>query len=319
MLYSPGDVAVVSIRAARRYRATSMLRALPPPAQARTQGGQRQAQPEGGALLLLATGVGAASGCGGGASSATAPAADTGFVVTGNPEAAGGASWSYRGTVGGVAYDLTGVLLKPPGSGPFPAVVLSHGAGGVASDYGVALGSVMVGWGMVAIAVNYTHSAGVPIGAPGDASQPGASQANLLRAQRTYELLARLGYVDLTRVAAHGHSMGAYVTTALLGAHPGEFRVASHTGGGVRPAAIVIGPAPSPGAAVGITTPYQLHHGELDQTVPLSYELRLDSMLTARTIPHQLFVYPGEDHLGPSRSPVMLQHVHDWYAANGMF
>ncbi len=269
-----------------------------------------------GAVVLIAGGL---AGCAAGANGVTSPSPDTGFVVQGDPAAPGGATWSYRGTVSGVRYDLTGVLLKPPGAGPFPAVLLSHASQGNAQGYGVALGTVMVGWGMVAIAVNYTHAVGVPIGAPGDASQPGASQANLLRAQRAYELLARLGYVDMTRVAAHGHSMGAYVTAALVSAHPAEFRAASHTGGGVRPAAIVIGPAPSPAAVAGISTPYQLHHGELDETVPRSYEERLDSILAARNVPHELYVYPGEDHVAPSRSPVMLQHVHDWYAAHGLF
>jgi hypothetical protein len=47
------------------------------------------------------------------------------LTVTGDPAGVGGASWTFKGTTSGVAYDLTGVLYKPPGSGPFPAVVLS--------------------------------------------------------------------------------------------------------------------------------------------------------------------------------------------------
>ena len=62
-----------------------------------------------------------------------------------------------------------------------------------------------------------------------------------------------------------------------------------------------------------------MHHGELDEVVPLSYEQRLDSILAARSVPQELYIYPGEDHVGPSRSPTMLQRVHGWYAAHGMF
>jgi dipeptidyl aminopeptidase/acylaminoacyl peptidase len=135
----------------------------------------------------------------------------------------------------------------------------------------------------------------------------------------THELLRQLGYVDMSRVALHGHSMGAYLDVATAGAYPGDFRVASHTGGGVRPAFIVSGPAPSPGQALGIRIPFQMHHGDADATVPLSYDVRFDSLLTAMAVEHQLVVYPGEDHLTVRLDPTMLARVHDWYAAHGMF
>lgn len=243
----------------------------------------------------------------------------TSFVVTGNPESPAGATWTFRATVDGTTYDLSGVLLKPPGNGPFPAVVLSHGSEGSAPFFAALIGPTMVQWGLVCIATNYTHAAGVPIGAPGDASEPGASQANVLRAHMTYELLRRLGYVDMSRVALHGHSMGAYLNVATAGAYPGDFRVASTTGGGVRPVNIIAGPAPTIAQAQSIRTPFQMHHGGSDTTVPLSYDQRFDSLLTTTGVEHQLYVYPGEDHLQVRLDPNMLDRVHAWYAAHGMF
>lgn len=260
------------------------------------------------------------SGACGGSSAPTRVGDDTtSFVVTGNPESTSGATWTFRATVDGTSYDLSGVLLKPAGTGPFPAVLLSHGSEGSAAFFASLVGPTMVQWGLVCIAVNYTHSAGVPIGTPGDASQPGASQANVLRAHMTYELLRRLSYVDMSRVALHGHSMGAYVNAATAGAYPGDFRVASQTGGGVRPAFIVAGPAPTLAQALGIRTPFQLHHGELDTTVPLSYDQRFDSLLTADAVDHQLFTYAGEDHLAVRTDATMFDRVHAWYAAHGIF
>jgi dienelactone hydrolase len=135
----------------------------------------------------------------------------------------------------------------------------------------------------------------------------------------TFELLKRLGYVDMTRVALHGHSMGAYLNVATAGAYPSDFRVASQTGGGVRPAFIVSGPAPSPAQAVGIRIPFQMHHGDADTTVPLSYDQRLDSLLTATNVEHQLFVYSGEGHLDVRTDPNMFARVRTWYTAHGMF
>jgi len=273
--------------------------------------------------LVIALAAGALQACGSGMSSVrsspTGPDSSGAFVVSGNPESPGGATWTFRGTVDGVMYDLSGVLLKPPGTGPFPAVVLSHGADGSAAFFASLIAPTMVQWGLVCIAPNYTHSTGVPIGAPGDASQPGASQANVLRAHMTHELLRRLGYVDMARVALHGHSMGAYLDVAAAGAYPNDFRVASHTGGGVRPDFIVAGPAPSPTQARGIRIPFQLHHGDADTTVPLSYDQRFDSLLAAMSVPHELFVYQGKDHLAVRLDPDMLARVHAWYTSHGMF
>jgi dienelactone hydrolase len=241
------------------------------------------------------------------------------MVVTGDAASAGGATWTFRGATGGVMYDLTGVLYKPAGAGPFPGVVLSHGSDGSAAFLASGLAPTMVQWGLVCIAVNYTHATGVPLGAPGTAANVGASQANVLRAHMTHELLRRLGYVDVTRVAMHGHSLGAYLDVAEISAYPSDFRVASHTGGGVRPDFIVAGPAPTTAEARAVHVPYQMHHGDADSVVPLSYEQRLDSVLTSTGTTHELIIYPGADHLAVRLSPVMLAHVHDWYAANGMF
>jgi dienelactone hydrolase len=177
----------------------------------------------------------------------------------------------------------------------------------------------MVRWGLVSMGVNYTHSEGVPIGRPGDDREPGASDANVERAHMTYVLLRQLGYVDMTRVALHGHSMGAWVSAAVAAAWPNEFRVASTTGGGVRPPNIRFGPAPSEYQLRGIRTPFQLHHGADDETVAVSYDERFDALLRSMGVEHQLFVYPGKGHLQVRLDPTVLARIHDWYAAHGVF
>jgi len=245
----------------------------------------------------------------------TAPAAIPELTVGGDPESAAGASWTLRGTIDGVAVDLQGVLLKPRGAGPFPAVILSHGYGGSA-QVGRSLGQVMREWGLVCIATNYTHAAGVPIGAPGTTDDLGASPANVLRARATLAVLGRTGYVDLSRVAAHGHSMGAFVTTAFVAAHPGDIRAASHTAGGVRPDAIPFPAAPGMAAAALIRTPYQWHHGEADDVVPLAMDQLFDAALAASPA-NDGHVYPGERH-DIAQHPTVLQRIRRWYAAHGV-
>jgi dienelactone hydrolase len=273
------------------------------------------------ARLLLVAAVLAA--CGGSEpSSPTAPtppappAPSTSFVLQGDPESAQGATWTYRGSLQGVTFDLQGILFKPTGTGPFGAVVLSHGAGGNASMLPRTLAIEMRRWGLVGIATNYTHSANVPIGAPGTANEPGASEANVLRGHAVREIVRTLTYVDQSRVAAHGHSMGAFVTTALVAAYPNDFRVASHTAGGVRPLNFIAGPAPSEAQGNAIRTPYQLHHGDQDMVVSITQDQRLDVILQSNLVPHEFHTYIGADHDDVSQSPTVLARIRTWYAAH---
>jgi len=251
-------------------------------------------------------------------SPASGPASTRGgpaLSISGDPESESGATWTLVGKLDGTAVDLQGILLKPSGPGPFPAVVLSHGAGDDAQSYGHELGSVMRTWGLVCIAVNYTHARGAVFD---NLLQEGASPANTIRAHAAVTVLARLGYVDVRRVAAHGHSMGAFVTTAFVAAYPRDVRVASHTSGGVLLDAIHREgmPAPSVDEARHIKTPYQWHHGLLDFTVPFLLDRRLDSVLKA---PHEGYLYPSLAHAAVATNPLMLSRVRAWYTSHGMF
>ena len=238
---------------------------------------------------------------------ASAPA-DPALSIAGDPESASGATWTLVGTLDGTTVDLQGILLKPRGRGPFPAVVLSHGAGSNAQSYGRALGSVMRTWGLVCIAVNYTHARGAPLGASGTLLQQGASPVNAFRAHAAVTVLARLRYVDVRRVAAHGHSMGAFATTAFVAAYPADVRVASHTSGGVLLDAIHREgmPFPSVSQARSIQAPYQWHHGLLDYAVPFLLDRRFDSVLT---VPHEGHLYRRLRHAEVATDPEVLSRV----------
>lgn len=243
---------------------------------------------------------------------------DPALWIAGDPESEMGATWSLVGMLEGTAADLQGVLLKPPGRGPFPAVVLSHAAGGNARSYGRALGRVMREWGLVCIAVDYTHAEGAAPGLRGPLFEHGASPVNTFRAHATVTVLARLRYVDARRVAAHGHSMGAFVTTAFVAAFPDDVRVASHTAGGVLLDAIHREPMPMPSVAEArrIQAPYQWHHGVLDHAVPFLLDRRLDSVLTS---PHEGHLYYNLGHSEVATHPEVLERIRSWYTAHGMF
>jgi dienelactone hydrolase len=270
-------------------------------------------------LVALAAAVAACGGNGGSPTTPTPPPAGqlAGFTLTGDPASANGARWTYQATAGGVQYDLQGILLKPAGSGSFPAVIISHGASGNATGYSLLIARTMVSWGLVCIATNYTHSSGVPIGAPGTAADPGASPANVQRARQLVEVLRSLGYVDMTRIALHGHSMGAFVTSMVAGAHPDLFRAASHTAGGIRPQ-FFDAPAPTEAQIARIRAPYQIHHGTDDFVVPLLADQLFAAALSARGVDHELIVHPGVDHVEVAISSAVLERIRDWYRVKGV-
>lgn len=267
-------------------------------------------------LLLVASVL---SGCGGGATSPGEPG--PAFQLSGDPASSAGATWTYKATTDGVTYDLRGILKKPVGQGPFPAVILSHGGEQNALTM-LPAATEMVTWGLVGIATNYTHATdtGAPLGSPGTIGERGATQSNIQRARKVLEILSTLGYVDMNRVAAHGVSNGGFVTTATLATYPSAFRVASHAAAGVMDPVSGSPPsAPSASLAAGVRTPYNLHHGDPDDTNPLSSDQRLALILEANGVPYELWVYPGGGHTGFVQNPAFYSRIRAWYARFGLF
>jgi dienelactone hydrolase len=236
------------------------------------------------------------------------------FTVSGDPRSLNGATWTYQSTDLGVHYALEGVLFLPAGAGPFPAVVISHGKGGTPRAYSANIARTIVGWGMAAIATAYTHAPDSEDRGNEPDGDDGASEANTLRAHKARDLLACLGNIDMARIAAHGHSMGAFLTGQLIGTYPMDFRAASHTAGGTSP-----GPyATRADAAQRIVTPYQLHHGDSDIVVLLLLDQALDAILSANGVTHELIVYPGYDHQEIASDAGMLNRMREWYKSHGV-
>ena len=237
-----------------------------------------------------------------------------GFILDGDPASSAGATWTLQDTIDGVVYDLSGILFKPAGIGMFPAIILSHGGGENVAGFPTTWAHQMVTWGLVCIATNYTHSSGVPIGSPGTSSKKGASTQNIQRGFQCWRILASLGYVDTTRIAAHGFSLGAFTSAALVGAYPSHFRAASHAGGGIG----TWGSATKLAQVVTITAPYQMHHGDADEQIPYTWDVAFDTTLQSVNIAHQLCTYPGALHMAVSNDSVMMTKIRQWYTQYGV-
>lgn len=254
------------------------------------------------------------------------------FTISGDPESTEGATWTYVSAGDdGVRYDLVGKLHKPAGPGPFPAVIVNHGLNGSATAFvtKAAIDYGLVSAGLVSMGADLTHAgAARPVGMPDGGN--GASTANIQRIHKVRELLGKLGYVDMRRVAMHGHSQGAYANAAALGvttaaAMPADFLVASHTAGGINDLGVV---ATTSSQAAGIVAPYQMHHG-LDEVagnsctrVPYVYDEALRDFLTAQGIPADLREYADVCHTDTfvvDGGGTSWDEIVAWYTLHGLF
>lgn len=223
---------------------------------------------------------------------------------------------------------MDGILVKPEGQGPFPAVLISHGLGGSAASFGSQKAREMVRWGLVCIAPNYTHSRDNlgPMGA-GGAARPrpgaprrndfGASDENLRRAARALDILASLPYVDPRRLAAYGHSMGGFVTIGLAAREPQRLKAAAISGSGIAGRAGYA--APSAESAANIRTPFILFHGADDATVRPEQSAALQAVLDEHQVPVQRHVFEGVGHpVDQQRSSEVFERTRAWLARHGV-
>jgi len=125
----------------------------------------------------------------------------------------------FGGTVSTAAGDplmLTGKLMKPQGDGPFPAVVLLHGCGGIVKKRDDVWAERLTSWGYIALQVD-------SFGPRGHSSI--CDNLTLLydlptkRAQDAYDAklyLAGLPFADRNQIAVMGWSHGGWTTLRAI-------------------------------------------------------------------------------------------------------
>ena len=193
----------------------------------------------------------------------------------------------FRFADGSLSFD--GILVKPKGKGPFPAVLISHGLGGNAERFGGQKAREFVKWGFVCIAPEYTHA-----NPRGDRQTFGASAENLRRARKCLDILQSLPEVDGKRLCAYGNSMGAFLTIGLAATEPQRLKAAAITAGGITPVGGYA--APSRDQAARIKTPFLILHGSKDTTVPPERSALLATVLKDNKVEHERHVYEGVEH-----------------------
>jgi dipeptidyl aminopeptidase/acylaminoacyl peptidase len=201
-----------------------------------------------------------------------------------------------------------GIVLKPEGEGPFPAIIISHGLGGNARGFAMPKAKELAKRGFVCIATDYTHSDG----RGGDRQTFGASEENVRRGRVCVEVLRSLPYVNAQRVYAYGNSMGAFLTIALAAEMPQQITAAAITAGGIsdRPGF----PAPTPETAAKIKAPFLILHGTTDTTVRPEQSAALEKVLAEHKVVHKRQLFEGVAHnLHQQKSAEVLDAIVAWF------
>lgn len=118
---------------------------------------------------------------------------------------------------GGSPLNLTGRLKKPDGLGPFPAVVLLHGCGGISPKRDHRWAERLAGWGYVTLQADSFR----PRGLSSVCTYSGHDADDILRkrvadAYDAKRYLAGLPFVDRSRIAVMGWSHGGFTTLQTL-------------------------------------------------------------------------------------------------------
>lgn len=205
------------------------------------------------------------------------------------------------------ALTVRGIILKPEGKGPFPAILISHGLGGNAERFGLPKARDFVKWGFVCIAPDYAHSE-----AKGDRKDFGASPENLRRAKKCLDILGSFPEVDAKRICAYGNSMGAFLTIGLAAEEPTRLAAAAITAGGVAP--VAGNPAPSKEQAAKIKTPFLILHGTKDTTVPPERSKMLEDVLKEKKVEHERVMFEGVEHdLHSAKAKEVNTKIEEWF------
>jgi dienelactone hydrolase len=172
------------------------------------------------------------------------------------------------------ASPIQGYLTRPRGEGPFPAVVLLHSCLGLPADR-QAIADLLAGWGYVALFVDDFATRGLKETCAVDFSEGMADAFGALA------YLARLRYVDATRIAAVGYSQGGDTALQLAA-----------IGAGFKAAAAFYPPCENQ-ADAKLRLPTLILIGREDDVTPAA-----DCERLARRQPEvKLVVYPGAYHL----------------------
>jgi dipeptidyl aminopeptidase/acylaminoacyl peptidase len=177
--------------------------------------------------------------------------------------------------------------IEPSGPGPFPAILLLHGAGGNVVFWLEKFGPMLSRIGVACYAVHYFDRTGTDF-ADTDTILDGHHFPLWLKTiSDALAYISARPCIDPNRIALLGVSLGAFLSLATATTAKNIRAVAEISGGLVEPYAA---------QATSAFPPTLILHGDTDTVVPITNATELDALLTRLSVPHQIQLLPGEGH-----------------------
>ncbi len=183
---------------------------------------------------------------------------------------------------GGKPVRLDAYLPDVP-TGPLPAVVALHGAGGNVSGM-ERYASALAEHGFAVYVLHYFDRTGT-----GSADKPTIMRNFPLWMKTLWDAISFVEAqpeVDRERLALLGFSLGAYLSLANSTIDPRVKAVVEFFGGMPREMHLFM----------RRLCPVLILHGEADQTIPVEEAYQLQKLLEKKGIPYEMKIYPGAGH-----------------------
>ena len=185
-----------------------------------------------------------------------------------------------------LAPGVWGVLESPGGKGPYPGVVLLHGASGWHPAL-VDLASGLADHGFAVLAIDYYAEAGCT--ATGSMEKLEAWPSYQASVRNAVEYLQSMPSVAGRSIGLVGFSRGAFLAMSVASSTPGVRAVVDFYGGGG-------GGIASLDEDVQGLPPVLILHGDADSIVPLRFAYALRDAVLASGGEAEVHVYPGAGH-----------------------
>lgn len=204
---------------------------------------------------------------------------------------------SFTETIKVGSQDMSMYASVPRGSGPFPAVIIAHHAGGV-DEFDKNIGDRLAEEGYAAVCPDLFHRITYEM-----VQSSGKTPRELLQdpeivtdMNATIDFLQNHPAIDSNRIGITGFCMGGRVVWLMAASRPDVFKAAVPFYGGN----IFVkwgNPEKTPFELTpGINCPILFHFGEIDVNPSQEDMRKLDAELTRLGKPHHFYTYPGADH-----------------------
>ena len=208
--------------------------------------------------------------------------------------------------------NISNKVFKPEGSGPFPAVLLVHTAGGLANDHIRNYAQALLAKGYVVLIQDSLGPRGIPFVTR--ATPRAHPQIGVKDAYQGLEYLIQQSYVDKNRIYQMGTSWGGFVASSLASKGVAEVNEAK---GRFRASAGLYS-----SCGLGSTDPYRFIFSDFDRPILLllagdDKELKPGNCfqdlqaLKDKNLPLDFFIYEGIGHAWDKKGELKFGYVYN--------